>query len=479
MTQTESPTVSPLPISCLLSRLHVADYCLFPAEDSGNSSEDSESEEPSNKKQSPWQGRSEVPPLQEEVVAKEEEASEVTIVANNTTDTLMVGQLTTATQSRDVPQEIPDKFLSQSEEEEEEEPGEEPAGEAAVSLVHQDEEKTLPSGQEMFLMCPPVGSSPAPAEENDRSTPLSSSRDKAHRIRESPPGIPFCTPTSVSTTHMVSPHGVLKRQDEPMVVLHCLPTQHLHPDVAAADSDTDSATEDEEAPEEAGSEERTSAFPHMAADNLQSAEKRLCPDRMQGEATPPTISPASPQDLPTMLLKLESERSEEVMKADEQLQPPEEPQSEEHPTAAAMKEPQVHDGTPPPAAEAPGPAPAEELEPQIGPEALVCYEVDLDDPEDKEKPTSAPEHLLLMMREQQAPPPLATLLPQHQVLPTAAPSHTSCPEELHQPQNVAEERGAARGEKEEDSGTASAALLQESRGKTAGCLFSKSVHNQR
>lgn len=151
------------------------------------------------------------------------------------------------------------------------------------------------------------------------------------------------------------------------------------------------------------------------------------------------------------------------MKTEERPRPAEETQrevSEERLSGGATKEPEVHAGIPPFAPEAPGSSPAEELEPQIGPEALVCHEVDLDDPDEKEKPVSS-EHLLLMMREQQqAPPPLPHLLhtphlPQPQVrpfLPAAAPSSAPCPEELRPARSAAEdERGAARGEQEGDS----------------------------
>lgn len=504
--------------SCFLSVLHVSDSCLFPAEDSGNSSEDSESEDPPDKKPSPWRGRSEAPPCQEEEVKEEEEEetcniTTVTLTANdNAVDMATAGQLPTAAAlpCPSMPQEKADKVLSQSEKEEADQ-GEEPAGEAAVSSVHLDEEKkTCPvqervtkmsPGQEVLLLMspsrtppPPSSPQPAPAEEEEsRSTPLSSPRVKGRRanLRESgsetPPGIPLCT-AATSPSQMASPPcSVLKRQDEPMVVLHCLPTQRLHPEAVTADSDTDSATEEEEE-EEAGSEERSSSVLKRKAAEQRAAEKKLRPDRRQEEATPPKTqlalskmaTGASPKALPSLLLRGESERrSEGVMKAEEWPRPAEETPREvleECLTGAAMKEPEVHDGMPPPAAEAPGPALAEELEPQIGPEALVCHEVDLDDLDDKEKPS--PEHLLLMMREQQqVPPPLPNLLPsshlpQLQVrpfLPAAAPSSAPCTEELHPARSATdEERGAVRGEQEGDSSASSSTSLQESRdrGKT-------------
>uniref|UniRef100_A0AAQ5ZGK7 ARID domain-containing protein n=1 Tax=Amphiprion ocellaris TaxID=80972 RepID=A0AAQ5ZGK7_AMPOC len=155
----------------------------------------------------------------------------------------------------------------------------------------------------------------------------------------------------------------------------------------------------------------------------------------------------------------DARRSEAVTKAEDWPRPAEEP-SEERLVGGGTKEPEVHARTPPPAPETAGPAPAEELEPPMGPEALVCHEVDLDDPDEKEKPVSS-EHLLLMMREQQAPPPLPHLLhtalpsprlPKPQVrpfFPVATPNSAPCPEELHSAKSGGEEeRGAARAEPE-------------------------------
>ncbi|XP_073340424.1 LOW QUALITY PROTEIN: AT-rich interactive domain-containing protein 4A [Pagrus major] len=331
----------------------------------------------------------------------------------------------------------------------------------------------------------PVSSpQPAPTDE-DRSTPLTSPRVKGRRSilreagSETPPRILLCSPAPASSpSHMATlsspPRGVLKRQDEPMVVLHCLPSQRIPPD-SPADSDTDSATEEEEdeEEEEAGlPEERSSSALKRKAAEQRAADKKLRPDRKEEAAalkTPPAPPKMAAEVSP--VCRAESERRREgVMKAEEWPRPAEETRgevSEERLTGVASKEPEVHAGTTPITVEAPGPAPPEEAEPQIGPEALVCHEVDLDDPDDKEKPSpsTSPEHLLLMMREQQpAPPPLPNLLhaslpsphlPQPQVrpfLPTAAPSSAPCPEELHPARSAAEEeRGAARGEQEGDS----------------------------
>ncbi|XP_044022455.1 AT-rich interactive domain-containing protein 4A isoform X2 [Siniperca chuatsi] len=508
-------------------------------EESGNSSEDSESEDLPDKKPSPWRGRTEAPPCQEEEreeeEVKEEETSEVAdvITATNNDDSVAMvtaGQLPAATAPPcpSMPQEKADKLLSQSEKEEAEQ-GEELAVEAAMLPVHLDKENkmspvqervtkmaSVSPGQEVLTKTSPRRTSPSPdkankmspaatdkhkmspekqpqvssppptpAEEDSRSTPRSPPRVRGRRANlretgsETPPRISVCTPSpAASPSHTAPlsspPRSVLKRQDEPMVVLHCLP-----PESPTADSDTDSATEEEEEDEEEVGvpEERSSSTLKRKAAEQRAADKKLRPDRRQEEPVSPKKSPAPPKMAaeaslktpPAPLRRGESERrSEGVTKAEEWPRSVEETSkevSEERLTGGVSKEPEVHAGTPPPTAEALGPAPAEELEPQIGPEALVCHEVDLDDPDEKEKPSPGPEHLLLMMREpQQAPPPLPNLLhtslpsphlPQPQVrpfLPAAAPTSAPCPEELHPDRSAAEEeRGAARGENEGDS----------------------------
>ncbi|XP_047467690.1 AT-rich interactive domain-containing protein 4A [Mugil cephalus] len=343
-------------------------------------------------------------------------------------------------------------------------------------------------------------SSPAVTEEEDRSSALSSPRVKGRRSiaketgSETPPRIPFCIPspapaTSPSQTAVLPspPRSVLKRGDEPMVVLHCL--QRLPQESPTADSDTDSATEEEEGEEEEEGAGSSVALKRKAAEQ-RSAEKKLRPNRRQEEeeqqeeevaspktaaTTPKMAASASPKTLPSPLRS--ERRSEGVTKPEERPPPAEEAQKEatvERLTGGAMKESEeVRAGTPPVSPAAASASPAEEMEPQMGPEALVCHEVDLDDPDEKEKPSPSPsaEHILLMMREQTLPPRLlhsalpsapSPHLPQAQVRPffsTSTPSSTPCPGELHPDKGAPakeavveeEERGAARGEQERDS----------------------------
>lgn len=429
-TRIDSLTVSPSPFPAP----SVSNVCVS-AEDSGNSSEDSEAEEPPNKKLSPWRVRNDPPILPKEDVVKEE-AEEVTHNMADVTE----GHLTEP--SPDASQDTADKFLHQSEEEEEE-PGEEPPGEASVSLHHLDKGQAVPAGQEVVPPPSSVGSSPPPPllEENDRSA-LSVHRLKARRGgKESPPHISACGITTGFEATASPPHGSVKRAEEALVVLHCLPSQQLPPDTPAADSDTDSAPE-EDAPEE-GSEDGGSALNLKTPESLQ-----LCPEPPPNKAPPgpaKAVVGTPPKALPSLLLRDSEPRAEEQPKGDEAPRPPEDPQGRASPPGSVVKEPQ--------GADAPGAEPAAaELEPQMGPEALVCYEVDLDDPEDKEKP-SPPEHLLLLM-EEPAPLPLPILLPQHQVRAFPA-AMASCPppclKELHPLGKPPEERAAVT----EESGASS------------------------
>ncbi|XP_067335798.1 AT-rich interactive domain-containing protein 4A isoform X3 [Channa argus] len=478
-------------------------------EDSGNSSDDSESEDSPDKKPSPWRGRSEGPSCQEE------ETSEVANIAAPDSDSTVITATTDQTSAASPCPSMPlEKVVSPPEKElEEPEQGEEPVKEGTVLQTEPENETTpeqrITSGQEALRTSPnrtslppdklhklspekqQQVSSPLPAvEEEDQSTPLSSPRGKSRKAilretsSETPPKTPLCTPTptaapSPSQTVALSspPHSVLKRQDEPMVVLHCLPTQHLCLESPIVDSDTDSATEEEEEAEvRVLPEDRISVALKRKVAEERGADKKFCPDRRQEEAaspkTPATTTKkaagASPKTLPSPIHS--ERRNKGVMKTEEFPLPAIEmlvEASEERLIGGAMKKPEVHAGTPPLNPEAPDPSPAEELEPQIDPEALVCHEVDLDDLDEKEKPTISSEHLLLVMREQQqTPPPLPHLLqaslpslhakhisqsPVSPCQPTAAQSSTLSPEELHTVRSSGEEGGAARGETETDS----------------------------
>uniref|UniRef100_H3CA73 AT-rich interactive domain 4A n=1 Tax=Tetraodon nigroviridis TaxID=99883 RepID=H3CA73_TETNG len=339
----------------------------LPNGDSGNSSEDSETEEPLRKKLAPWRARNDAPLLQEEGGVKEDEDTET--LTHKMAAEAAAGHLTAEPPSPCGGQETADGFLHQSEKK-----GEEPPGDAPPSP----EGQVGPAGQDVVPTPSSLGSSPLPPllEENQRSA-LS-----IHR-----------------------PHTGLKRVDQPLVVLHCLPTQQLPPD-----SETDSATE-EEAPEEA---------PQEAPQDGPPADRRQ--DQAPASSTPPGAVGTSPQ-------------AEGPQGRERPLGSVEEPQGDTVPTA--------------------GP-PAVDLEPQMGPEALVCYEVDLDDPEDRE------EHLLLLMEEA-----LPTLLPQHPVRAfpaTVASCPAPCPQELHPPGQAPEDRAPVTEEQDGEPGTSLSSSVHDGRG---------------
>uniref|UniRef100_A0A669F181 AT-rich interactive domain 4A n=1 Tax=Oreochromis niloticus TaxID=8128 RepID=A0A669F181_ORENI len=269
---------------------------------------------------------------------------------------------------------------------------------------------------------------PSSTDEDNCTTPASSPRVKGRRsnIREAgsetPPRAPLSNPSPASTASRS------QRQDEPMVVLHCLPTPHLLPEASTADSDTDSATEEEEAEEmEEEAEERSSVALKRKAGDQKTAEKKPRPDRRQEETTK-MVAGASPKALP---LPLHSEKSSEgVVIAEEQPHPAEEPQKEvskEHLTGGATKVPVMPSGTASLVLETQEPAYTEELEPQIDPESLVCHEVDLDDTDEKEKPIPSLDHHFPIVNEsQQAPPPLPHLI--HSSLPSPHTPHFPQPQ---------------------------------------------------
>nr|XP_057947006.1 AT-rich interactive domain-containing protein 4A-like isoform X2 [Doryrhamphus excisus] len=368
-------------------------------EDSGNSSVDSESEEPPDKKPSPWQGR----PInaghheeEQEPEVKEEEMSEPPV-------TLPCPSML---------QEDPPKVVSQPE------GVEQPPQEAVppnehMSVAQEVVSKAPSATQEVpvhlspKLEKPPEASPPPPEDaevEDVKSCPLSPPRLKVHRVNaDTPPRISLCTsspaPLSPTMAH-TSPRSILKRPDEPMVVLHCLPTQHLptEPPAAAADSDTDSASEEEEEEE----------------------DKKLGPDRKQEEvtpaspktsATPPKMTTGiTPKFLPSPLRGNEAGKSDQVVTKEEE------------------EDTQV--GTPPRSPHALVPAPSEE--PQMDPEALVCHEVDLDDPDEKEKPAPSSE------------------TPLHPFLQVAVSSSAHSSEEFHTANHSLEQEVARVAGREED-----------------------------
>ncbi|XP_077395888.1 AT-rich interactive domain-containing protein 4A [Festucalex cinctus] len=324
-------------------------------DDSDNSMLESELEEPPDKKLSPWRGRPDTDKGDEGARdVKEEETSSDEAAAAVTT------RPPTTPPHPGTPPEDSAHVASPPEDDEVLKVNFEPDVARAGPASRPDEPQEAPSANPKTPPPPPL------------SPPTNC---------ESP--LKICSPPTATSpkppTQAPPPPSVLTRPDEPMVVLHCLPVvPHLQPEapppipLAATPSDTDSASEEEE------------EKPEMTASSPKSC------------ASPTKVFFTSP------LRAAEAERRSH--RAARTEPPPVKAESKECPDDEPA-------GMPPRRAqEALGPVPSEE--PQMGAEALLCHEVDLDDPDDKDKP-------VLVGRER---PPS----PRPPFLPDPAP----CPEEL-------------------------------------------------
>lgn len=341
--------------------------------DSGNSSDDSEGEESPEKKQE-WTERTDPPPI-----AKQEAAE-------------------------DLPEESTTQEPAQTEPELPSSPQEMPNFNESESKPEED--------------------SSMPPTESDVGSP----KMKAKKPRLKEPGSETPTQTPAAANHHAEteepstpPRPVKKSQETP----HSSPVERIKL-VETAGSDTDSATEDIDPPE------RTSAAKRKINEQ-RTPEKKIRLDRKEEPKTP------SPVKTSPLEKKPESEKRTEI------VQKPEEPPN---PTLSSpSKEVEIKSEMPSltrevhlklealcPDLEDPTTVANEEMMPQIGPEALVCHEVDLDDPEEKDKPSS--EELPIMKEEKVLPQPLES--PDHlHVLPAVgpprlfSPSSAPSPDESH------------------------------------------------
>uniref|UniRef100_A0A674F6E9 AT-rich interactive domain-containing protein 4A n=1 Tax=Salmo trutta TaxID=8032 RepID=A0A674F6E9_SALTR len=198
------------------------------------------------------------------------------------------------------------------------------------------------------------------------------------------------------------------RQDKPMVVLHCLPAEHIPsiPDLPTMDSDTDSATEEEICREERGVAKRK-ATEQRTPDKKVRLDRREEMTKMASPARRPADSPARrPADSPEWRLEAGGQRGEERLTPAKGKSEPEvktempaltpevqcQDLGEGGVAGGRHRSEQLASGV------------EEEVMPQIGPEALVCHE-DLDDLDEKDKTLA--EDLLMMMSQGKvhAPPP--------------------------------------------------------------------------
>ncbi|XP_072545468.1 AT-rich interactive domain-containing protein 4A [Salminus brasiliensis] len=232
------------------------------------------------------------------------------------------------------------------------------------------------------------------------------SRGKRARQRELESETPTPLPATPNHTDPEAPCAILRQSKKPQEPVYSNPAERV---LEKADSDTDSATEDVNPPER-------SCIAKRKATEQRTPDKKVRLDRKEEPKTlsqPKTLSP---------------EKRLDTDKCTESVEEVEEPLATVAAVAAAVaaaavvveaptEEPEVKTEMPSLTREVqvrveplpglctiedPSEVTDEELMPQIGPEALVCHEVDLDDPEEKEKPSGEE---LLVMREEKTPAP--------------------------------------------------------------------------
>uniref|UniRef100_A0AAR2IQ43 ARID domain-containing protein n=1 Tax=Pygocentrus nattereri TaxID=42514 RepID=A0AAR2IQ43_PYGNA len=237
----------------------------------------------------------------------------------------------------------------------------------------------------------------APSPESDDKSPKS----RGKRARQREPGSE--TPTQLpATPNHAEPeaHCTVPRQaKKPQEIVHSSPTERVP---EKADSDTDSATEDVSPPER-------SCIAKRKATEQRTPDKKVRLERKEEPKTQPkTLSPEKRSD---------TERQVEVKTEMPSLTREVQVRVEPLPGLLTIEDASgVTD---------------EELMPRIGPEALVCHEVDLDDPEEKEKPSGEE---LPVMREENPLQPTSHL--PHSLAGAGAPrlcspSSTPSPDESH------------------------------------------------
>ncbi|XP_070985032.1 AT-rich interactive domain-containing protein 4A-like isoform X2 [Oncorhynchus clarkii lewisi] len=419
-------------------------------DESGNSSEDSESEDSPEKKPA-WAERT------DPATARKQEEEEDLRVERGRAEAVAAAAAAAQLQPPSSPKE---KEQQQQENKLPESEPEKVEAEEQPQTPPMTPEPDRPKEED-----PPNLKSPRP-----KATRRSNVREPERNTNNTGSEIPT-TPNHTETESFPSPCP-LKRQDEPMVVLHCLPAEHLPsmPDLPIMDSDTDSALEEEICREERGVAKRK-ATDHRTPDKKVRLDWREDTARMASPGGRPHDSPGGrphdspggrphdspggrphdspggrphdspggrphdspggrphdspggrphdspggrPHDSPGGRPTTPERRLESGgLKEEECLKPAKGKTEPEVKTEMPALTPEVRCRGPgeggvaggQPRSEQPDYGAEEELMPQIGPEALVCHEVDLDDLDEKDK-TSA-EDLLMMMSQGKvhAPPP--------------------------------------------------------------------------
>ncbi|KAM9569772.1 AT-rich interactive domain-containing protein 4A-like isoform 1-T1 [Salvelinus alpinus] len=403
-------------------------------DESGNSSEDSESEDSPEKKPA-WAERT------DPATARKQEEEEDLRVERGRAEAVAAAAAQAAAAQLQPPSSPKEKEQQQEDKLPEREPEKDEA-EEQPQTPPMTPEPDRPKEED-----PPNLKSPRP-KASRRSNVGEPERNTNNTGSEIPTKtIITTTPNHTETESFPSPCP-LKRQDEPMVVLHCLPAEHLPsmPDLPIMDSDTDSAPEEEICREERGVAKRK-ATDHRTPDKKVRLDWRENTARMASPGGRPHDSPGGrphdspggrphdspggrphdspggrphdspggrPHDSPGGRPTTPEGRLESGgLKEEECLTPAKGKTEPEVKTEMPALTPEVRCRGPgeggfaggQPRSEQPDYGAEEELMPQIGPEALVCHEVDLDDLDEKDK-TSA-EDLLMMMSQGKvhAPPP--------------------------------------------------------------------------
>lgn len=260
-----------------------------------------------------------------------------------------------------------------------------------------------------------------------------SPKSRAKRARQRDPGSDTLIQLSATTNHAEpeGPSTLPCQSKKPQDSEHISPIEQVP---QTAGSDTDSATED------IGPPERSCMAKRKATEHW-SPDKKI---RLEHKEEPKILSPEKITDIERPM--------EDVQETEEQLEPPvavivvpEEPEVKTE-MPALTKEVQIRvENLSSLCAmkEDSSVTTDEEIMPQIGPEALVCHEVDLDDPEEKEKPSGeepqvqgeeqicAPSPTVAQVPPQQPsfhlPSSLTTSAPPQVCSPSSAPS----PDESH------------------------------------------------
>ncbi|KAI2654174.1 AT-rich interactive domain-containing protein 4A [Labeo rohita] len=308
-----------------------------------------------------------------------------------------------------------------------EEAAEDPSEESTMPEPAQTEPELPSSPQEM----PNFKESESKPEEDTSLLPVESDdgspkpRAKKPRLKEPGSETPTQTPAAANHTETEEPSTPPRPAKKSQETPHSSPVERIKP-VETPGSDTDSATEEVCPPERSNAVKRKT-------NEQRTPEKKI---RLERKEEPKMLSPVK---TPPLEKKPDPEKKAEVVQKPEELPSPTlsspskdiEVKSE---MPALTRE--VHLRVEPPCPEQEdSTTPAnEEMMPQIGPEALVCHEVDLDDPEDKDRPSG--EELLMMMKEEktqplepsnQLPHVLVAVGPPRLFSPSSAPS----PDESH------------------------------------------------